>query len=66
MQLDGLLERVRRMTAEEGRQAEEDLAAVRKSQMGQESTAHEDTTMNETEVIYDSDNDIDELDVMHS
>ena len=66
MQLDGLLERVRRMTAEEGRQAEEDLAAVRKSQMGQESTAHEDTTMNETEVIYGSDNDIDELDVMHS
>lgn len=66
MQLDGLLERVRRMTAEEGRQAEEDLAAVRKSQMGQESIAHEDTTMNETEVIYDSDNDIDELDVMHS
>ena len=66
MQLDGLLERVRRMTAEEGRQAEEDLAAVRKSQMGQESTTHEDTTMNETEVIYDSDNDIDELDVMHS
>ena len=66
MQLDGLLERVRRMTAEEGRQAEEDLAAVRKSQMGQELTAHEDTTMNETEVIYDSDNDIDELDVMHS
>ena len=66
MQLDGLLERVRRMTAEEGRQAEEDLAAVRKSQMGQESTAHEDTTMNETEVIYDSDNDIDELDMMHS
>ena len=66
MQLDGLLERVRRMTAEEGRQAEEDLAAVRKLQMGQESTAHEDTTMNETEVIYDSDNDLDELDVMHS